>query len=935
MLFFLLDFETTGLDPASDELIEVGAIRVRVEPSGKFTEESRFSTLVRPDSKIPHEIQRLTGITDEAVRDAPGIEDTLPRLQEFLSSGDPDSDPVCIAHNASMEQGFLDALYERHRSAGLGTPPRVINSIEPLALLLAEHGSHSMESMRKWAGLSLEGSHRALEDCEALLAVLNHAQDFMRRERPWVPGLVLGFLKDESQWDWRWFFENPLGYHGLVDERPPAKAERGDLRELKKADEKRSDAPLPESRLSKSNIETALQAGARLQGLELRPQQLALATSVLEAQKSGARVAIEAPTGTGKSLGYLLPGLLRARETGTPLVVSTHSKALQDQLIEKDIPKLEAVLEAPIRATAVKGQNNYLCLRKLDEWLSSVGFSHTLEEKWASAYLSVLEKVEPVVVLEKISRYLRNLFPALDEVIDRVRSQHTTTLGPPCPFYKQCHFFDSARIAHESEVIIANHALAFSWPAHLPQIRDLVIDEGHHLEEQLTQSLTQELTEWDLDEACDRLARRQGGAGTARGGKKLGDAQAISRLVDGLSFEDFLSRTQEIRTRSSHLRTAAPLWMPHGDGGGGSGGGYDGYEQSLVLKGPQAKPIAMLSELRAAVRDLHGFLVQLTQKLAGAKSSLELDLLKTHEMRFGEFASVLEAGLSDDANFLKTFYWDGRETTWRIQIEPIEVAGLGEPFFATKRSVVVTSATLSAGTQSEFVTSRVGLKLGSPLLQLPSPYDLAKAATVYFPTAISPPGTPGHLDALASFAETITMELGGRTLLLMSSNRRLRIAAERLRQRLGRARIEVFDSVSDRRAVDGFLASERAILVGGERYGEGLDIPGPKLTCVILEKINEAMTRSPLAEARKSRTKFALFDYDFPLRMIWLKQRVGRLIRSPSDTGAVVVFDPRYSGWSQGSRTQVDRTLAPMPIRILAPDEIALQIARKFGSAIS
>lgn len=257
---------------------------------------------------------------------------------------------------------------------------------------------------------------------------------------------------------------------------------------------------------------------------------------------------------------------------------------------------------------------------------------------------------------------------------------------------------------------------------------------------------------------------------------------------------------------------------------------------------------------------------------------------------------------------------------------------MGEPFFATKRSVVVTSATLSAGTQTEFVTSRVGLKLAKPLLQLPSPYSLEKAATVYFPTTLSPPGTPGHLDALISFAESVAMELGGRTLLLMSSNRRLRVATERLRERLLKSRIEIFDSVSDRRAVDGFLASDRALLIGGERYGEGLDIPGPKLTCVILEKINEAMTRSPLAEARKARTKFALFDYDFPLRMIWLKQRVGRLIRSPTDTGAVVVFDPRYAGWSQGSRVQVERTLAPMPIRVLSPDDIALEIARKFGS---
>ncbi|MFN7683889.1 MAG: exonuclease domain-containing protein, partial [Oligoflexia bacterium] len=629
MLLTLLDFETTGLEPGVSELIEIGAIRVRVEPSGQLTEESRFATLVRPEGRIPPEIQRLTKITEESVKEAPAITEALPQLVDFLQGS------VCIAHNAAMEQGFLNALYTLHR---LGEPPRVINSIEPLALLLPEHASHSMESMRKWAGLSLEGSHRALEDCEALLAVLNFAQEFMRTERPWVPALLLGFLRDEAAWDWRWFFENPMGFYGLVDERPPEKIERGDLRELKRADERRNEAQGataaesgPDSgnettKIRTADLEAVLKQGAESQGLELRPQQLSMGAAVLEAQSRGGRVAIEAPTGTGKSLAYLLPGLLRARETGTPLVVSTHSKALQDQLIEKDIPKLEKLLGTPVRAATVKGQQNYLCLRKLDELLSAVGFSHSLEEKWASAYLAILEKVEPVVELEKISRYLRNLFPALDESIDRVRSSHTTTLGPPCPFYKKCHFFDSARIAHESEVIVANHALTFSWPGHLPQIRDLVLDEGHHLEDQLTQSLTLDLSEWELDEACERLARKQGA-------RKFGDGVAIARLLDGVSFDDFVTRTRAIRDRTTELRSAASMWMPQNSEGG------EGYEQSLVMNaggGPggsgknAGRPLPFLTELRAAVNDLHVFLGTLLSRCDSQRNSLELDLLKTH-----------------------------------------------------------------------------------------------------------------------------------------------------------------------------------------------------------------------------------------------------------------------------------------------------------------
>lgn len=148
----------------------------------------------------------------------------------------------------------------------------------------------------------------------------------------------------------------------------------------------------------------------------------------------------------------------------------------------------------------------------------------------------------------------------------------------------------------------------------------------------------------------------------------------------------------------------------------------------------------------------------------------------------------------------------------------------------------------------------------------------------------------------------------------MTANSRLKHAAEKLRDILEPRGIQVFDSLSDKRAIENFKVTPRSLLIGSERYGEGIDLPGNQLVCVVIEKINEAMTRGPLAEERKKRTKFALFDYDFPKRMIWLKQRVGRLIRTPIDKGVIVVFDSRYHGWQPPSRQFVDRTLAPMPI---------------------
>ncbi len=910
MRLTLLDFETTGLDPQHSEILEIGAIRIALAADGSLKEEDRYQALVRPEGDIPWVIQKLTGITPELLDEqgARALEDVLPEFLEFLE------DSPIVAHNSAMEQGFLDHQIAPRSSR---SDFEVWNSIEPLALLLPELASHSMETLRNWAGLTHEGSHRALEDCEALLALLQQGREVLKTERPWISGLISRYLGGSDDWPWSWYF-----LHGLPEEllnaEPPEKPLLPDLRDLKKRDESRlSDEPV-KTGLKKSDLDTALRKAAERLGLELRPQQLSMSAEVLKAMTEKKRVAVEAPTGTGKSLAYLLPGVLRARETDLPLVVSTHSKSLQDQLLEKDIPKLGEILESPVRATTVKGQNNYLCLRKLHEVLATVGFTDPLDLRWSAAYLAVLSHAVPVVELDRVSRYLRIQFPALDEWIDRVRSHHTTTIGPGCPYYRQCHFFDSARLAHDAEVIVANHALVFQWPSHLPQIRDLVLDEGHHLEDQLTKTLTASVSEEELSEACDRLARKQGT-------RRLGDAVGLARLVESVSWDDFLERADEVRTRILHVRHATPLLVPNVDG-------TEGFEQVVVLtRGSKQRGSESvwntLDELRLAVKDLDAFLTQTLQRCDGRRPSLELDLLKTHQMRFAAFVAAFDALASDDANFLRCLYWHPREALWRFDVAPIDVSALGEPFFASKNSVVVTSATLSAGTQPHFVIDRVGLKPDQPLLQLPSPYRLAEQARVFLPTDVGPPGTPGHLDALIQFAEEVAVELGGRTLLLMSSNRRLRVAAEKLRERLRRAQIEVYDSVSDRRASEGFVGSERALLVGGERYGEGLDIPGPKLSCVIIEKINEAMTRSPLAEARKARTRFGLFDYDFPMRMMWLKQRVGRLIRSPSDSGAIVIFDPRYNGWSAGSRAQVDRTIAPMPVTLAPRADIVEQIA--------
>jgi ATP-dependent DNA helicase DinG len=900
----LLDFETTGLDPKDSEIIEIGAIR--------WPDGARFQRLIRPKRDIPPLIERLTGITPAMLSDQPWLEDVAAEFAEFVG------DLPFVAHNASMEQGFLD----RHLSPLLGGRAfDVYNSIDPIALAFPEFPSHSMESLRQWCGLSNEGAHRALPDCESMEAVLHKTRETFRRERPYLQELVGRLLKG---WWWNWFFDAesrdlPAKTKLLVQlhEREPL----GDLRQLRSKDSEKESGT---TQVPVVEVDRRYQGASQGEGrrLEPRPQQLEMSHRVLNAFNSHSRVAIEAPTGTGKSIAYLLPGVLWARESGTPLVISTHSKSLQDQLLEKDIPKVQEITGIQdLKATTVKGQENYLCLRKLSDWVESLTDDAPLEERWCAAFLVAYHSVCRTAELDRISQYLRGRFEMLNAWIERTRSHHTTTQGPSCSFYKVCHFFDSARLAHQSDVVIANHALVFQWPSQLPAIRSVVFDEAQHLEERLTESFSARISEEEITETLDRLERR-------RGGRRGDDLAQLGFLLSKLGLTgryfgrdpqvELPTLADRVRTRVNEVRILAPSFVAK------NREGLEGYEEVRVLTGDEKALIEAFRNLEAVVSELRDWLlegVSTAEARKHPKTDPLLDLLANYAERFQSFSERISRAIppaqptEQTENDLRLLHWLPRDQIWKISAQPIDVSKIGAPFFQNMKGVVLTSATLSAGSNPTFITDRIGLELTEKLTQLPSPYPLEKQAVTFIPQGLPQPGTLAHLDSLIAFTAETARLLGGRTLLLMTSNRRMRYAADELRLRLEPEGITVLDSLSDRRASDVFKNTERALLIGGERYGEGLDIPGRGLVCVIVEKINESMTRGPLAEARKNRTKFSLFDFDFPLRMIWLKQRIGRLVRSPTDSGAIVIFDSRFHQWSPGSRAHVVRTLQPIPVR--------------------
>ncbi len=944
--FIILDFETTGLDPLKSEIIEVAAIKI---VDRKI--EAKFVRLVRPTNLIPSIITHITGITNEMVSDAPEWQDIAASFSEFLG------DLPLVAHNAPMEERFLNEKLSKTRG---GEAFHVEDSIELFSIILPSHPSYSLEAARTLLNRTSDEAHRAYNDCEDVFELIRYLEKLLARNEPPAISLqtaqlnsALTFLlKNDhylSPWWWDWILpterlDTSSAQWGTWLSHPSL----GDLKDFRKSDDSDNDDDSNPGLLnSESKSKTPSWLGAAEEAFQprgtviaegekeareyqYRPQQWEMTKLVAQAIHQNKRLAVEAPTGTGKSLAYLIPGFLNAREKNTKLVVSTHSKSLQDQLLEKDVPLARKLLkDSPtspsLRATSVKGQDNYLCLRKLSELLDSQGPDSTLQERLSLAfYVSTAIQGKPAEV-GFVSMFLKSQNPWIGEHHDWIRSHHTTTIGPSCPFYDSCHFFDSARLAHQSQVIIANHSLVFHWPAHLPKIRNLVFDEAHHLEDQLTRVFTQTTLEESLTEWLSRMTQK-------RTSRHINDLKRLGKLLDTLTlnfprpgtFSDLMeTATENLSSALYSLQTSVPTLFSRN-------ANSEAHFQSAPfgsLEEPNLKGLRdPLESLILAEKEISELLTSALAATEGMHFNTQVDLLKTVAMRFEEIADGIrglgKALSTKDTNALKTIHWNPAERTWKITVEPIDVSALTSEIIDPIPALFFTSATLSSGAVPDFLFKRIGLNLSAPVTVLASPYQIETQAKLFIPNDIPIPGSPMHLEALTRFTQSAAMSLGGRTLVLICSNRRLTQCAEALRVALEPHGISVFDSVSDRKAAEQFRANPRSVLVGGERYGEGLDLPGSQLSLVIVEKINEAMTRGPLAEARKSRTKFSLFDYDFPLRLIWLKQRVGRLIRSSTDRGAIVVFDSRYYQWGASSRAIVQKALAPMPVQTAQCEQI-------------
>ncbi|MEN9889651.1 MAG: putative ATP-dependent helicase DinG [Pseudomonadota bacterium] len=630
-------------------------------------------------------------------------------------------------------------------------------------------------------------------------------------------------------------------------------------------------------------------------GFVPREGQLAMAQAVSETVEAGGVLAVEAGTGVGKTFAYLVPVLL----SGQRALVSTATKALQDQLHARDLPRLAQALNLPLRVALLKGRSSYLCLHRLEQARHHPSASQSAQQR-------AIARVEQWAQTTH-SGDLAEL-PGLDEssaLWPLVTSTRENCLGSHCPRYKACHVNLARKEALAADVVVINHHLFFADLAVresgvaelLPTVRVTVFDEAHQLNEIGVNFLGQELSTVQLLElARDVLAN---GLQLARG---LVDWQGLAQRLE--------TTTRDWRLAAGQHRGAVRLrWA----GQGPQGVAPDDWAQALSAV---TQALEALAQGLDTVSELAPDFLRLHERCQGLRQRCGLFLQAPDEngVRWAEVSSALrlvQAPLDIAERFAQLTAPPPAVLPTAAQDDGAAPGPGGAPLGA--RAWIFTSATLGDEPSLRWFTQPCGLT-AARTLQVSSPFDYAQQAALYVPAGISAPGERQHALDVAQLVLEAARTLGGRTLVLTTTLQSMRTIGEFLQARLDSGlglEVLVQGQSPKRRLMERFREGDRdgqpgCVLVASASFWEGFDVPGDALQLVVIDKLPFPPPDDPVQQARAQRLEqqghSAFAHQALPEAAVALKQGAGRLIRSESDRGILVVCDPRLTGKGYGRR---------------------------------
>lgn len=854
--YIALDLETTGFDATNDQVIEIAAIKF----SGTEILE-KFETLVNPQTDIPAMVSHITGIGPEQIKDAPTFDQISDNLTRFLGNY-----PI-VGHNINFDLTFLEAK-------GIPILNKEFDTLQLSSILLPNLPSYSLDTISRQLKLEHKQRHRAMSDAHVCFQLFNLLLDKISA----IPHFTLKDIQTQiskANWDLGELFLDPpqLPKKVIKNKTPKTKA----VEEIK----------VPEP-TSSEEVQDLLNANSCLKlfikDFETRPSQTKLLDKILRAFQENFHLLAEAGTGTGKTLAYLLAAAFKSSQGGEKIIISTHTNNLQDQIIHKDFEIIHKFFPK-LSITTLKGRRKYLSLNRFNNLKSKTD----LEEHELTAIIKILIWLNHTTTgdLDEVNLQNKEIV-VIDDICSTYESKPDYFKEPE----QSLDFLDRARLqAENSDIIVVNHALliqdALSPNKILPQSHFLIIDEAHHLEKTTTDALTLILSIGRIIKPLDQIEELLENFLLHNTHLAI-ELNPLSQQIHSLKIQlihccdQLFEKINVLLNKYAKSSTGQPTNLS--------------LNYSLKNTDEWQMIVSEMNSFRELQPSLQEF-GKSTQKFLHNYEPKEASEILNYQQNLEEIiARIIQIPGSLESRII--WMSKGFDESITLMSAPLSITEeLKINLFDYKKSVILTSATLTTFGNFKYLRSELGLGEEFEEIKLASHFNYPDQVKIIIPENLPEPKRPEYIEDCKDVIYDSILSNKGRTLVLFTAKKELAMTFHDLAPRLKKLGIDLLGqglSGGRGKIISHFQDEpEKCAILGTNSFWEGVDLPGDLLTCVIIQKLPFDPPDDPIIYARSQKFRDPFQEYCLPRAILRFKQGFGRLIRGANDTGSVIILDSR------------------------------------------